>query len=146
MQRVLSICTGNICRSPVAAAMLFAGLGGRNSAFFVASAGIGAVVGHPATAEAAETAAARGLDLSAHRAQQLGAELAGDFELLLVMEELHRSWVTRHIPQARGRTFLLGHWRNVQIPDPFGHPLAYYEQICQLIETCAGDWISRLSA
>lgn len=141
MRRILTICTGNICRSPLAAALLKSRL---SSSHDVESAGVAAVVGHPPTPEAAKTAADRGLDVSLHRARQLDAPLASSFDLLLVMEKAQKRWITANIPQARGRTFVLGHWRDVEIPDPYGAPIEDYEQACRLIEACAGDWLDRL--
>jgi protein-tyrosine phosphatase len=143
VQKILVVCTGNICRSPVAAAMLASGLG---APFQVESAGVGAVVGHGATPEAARTAAARGLDVSAHRARQLDAAIARAFDVLLVMDDRHRAWVSRHLPQVRGRTFLLGHWRDVEVPDPIGQPMHVYEHVAALMDACAADWVARLSA
>ena len=141
MKRILTICTGNICRSPMAAALLKSRLGPSHR---VESAGVAAVVGYPPTKEMARTAAERGLDLSTHRARQLQATLASDFELLLVMERAHKRWVAANIPQARGRTFSLGHWRNMEIPDPYGGCMKTYEESCKLIEACADDWLERL--
>ncbi len=141
MHRILTVCTGNICRSPFAAALLKAKL---SPSHRVESAGVAAVVGHPPTPETALTAAERGLDVSSHRARQLDASLASGFDLLLVMEHAQRSWVTANIPQARGRTFALGHWRNMEIPDPYGAPLEEYERSLGLIEDCAKDWLERL--
>lgn len=110
----------------------------------VGSAGIAAVVGRPPTAEMKQSAAQRGLDLSSHRARQLNVGLASSFDLLLVMEREHRSWVTSNIPQASGRTFTMGHWRSIDIPDPFGASMEHYEQVCDLIEACTNDWLERL--
>ena len=136
------VCTGNVCRSPVAAAMLAARLG---DPLVVESAGVGAVVGHRATAEAAQTAVARKLDISAHRARQLEVALARAFDLLLVMEIRHRTSVSRHVPQVRGRTILFGHWRDeVEIADPIGQPMSTYERVAATMVLCAGDWAARL--
>ena len=144
MHTILVVCTGNICRSPVAAAMLEAGLGG--PPFEVSSAGVGAVVGHGATPEAAHTARARGLNVSGHRARQLDTELALAHDLLLVMTERHRAWVSRAIPQARGRVFLLGHWRgDAEVPDPIGQPMPVYEHVAELMQGFTDDWVAKLA-
>ena len=128
----------------MAAAVLQAELSGSGGSPRVESAGVRAVVGHPATEEAKKTAAARQLDLSAHRGRQLDAALAASYELLLVMEEAHLGWITRHLKSFRGRAFLLGHWQQAEVPDPIGRPLAEYEAAFELISRCAKDWVSQL--
>ncbi len=128
----------------MAAAALAAELSGSGGSPRVESAGVRAVVGHPATEEAKKTAASRELDISAHRGRQVDAALASSFELFLVMEEAHLGWMRRNIKHSRGRTFLLGHWRGSEVPDPIGRPLADYEAAFQLISQCAKDWVSQL--
>src|SRR5688500_11611191 len=99
--RVLMVCVGNICRSPMAEA-LWAKMGPQGPGVQVASAGIGALVGHPADPLALELMRERGLDLSAHRARQLTAQMINDFELILVMEAGHQRAVESMAPTARG--------------------------------------------
>src|SRR2546428_9163909 len=74
-KRVPIVCTGNICRSPMAEALLARRLRDRGIEGTVTSAGISALVGYPADAMARELMTARGLDLGAHRARQLTPDL-----------------------------------------------------------------------
>ncbi len=141
MNSILTVCTGNICRSPLAAALLQARFG---MGYHVDSCGIAAVVGHPATAEAIQVAGKQSLDITSHRAKQLDELLASRFELLLVMEHKHKQWVTFRLPQARGRTFTIGHWRGVEVPDPYGGSLEDYASTFGLIELCMEDWVGRI--
>jgi protein-tyrosine-phosphatase len=76
------------------------------------SAGIGALVNHPAEEAICAMMNARGVDLSTHRASQLTPARLRWAELVLVMEKHHRDAVLAMDPTARGKTFLLGHWTN----------------------------------
>ena len=85
VQNVLLVCIGNICRSPMAAAMLKNALG-EQSGVSLASAGFGAMVGHPADDHAIALMAERGLDISGRRARQLEPALIKAADLVLIME------------------------------------------------------------
>lgn len=137
---VLMVCTGNICRSPMAAALLHA----RRPDLAVASAGVAALVGEPPPPEAVELMAARGLDISGHRARQLDAGLVRGFDLLLVMEQGQADWVTRSFPFSRGRVQRLGRWREHDIADPFRRPREAYAAALADIEACLQDWLDRI--
>src|SRR5690349_14629358 len=84
--RILVVCVGNICRSPMAAAVLSHRVSAAGRKVTVESAGLAALVGHPADEMAQTLMAERGLDIGEHRARQLTAEMLRDFELVLVME------------------------------------------------------------
>src|SRR4051794_7273086 len=87
---LLFVCTGNTCRSPMAEAIARAELERRGwSNVRVASAGLAAAAGEPATREAVVVAARRGLDLGGHRARQLSAEIIGWADLVLGMSSSH---------------------------------------------------------
>jgi protein-tyrosine phosphatase len=117
--RILMVCTGNICRSPMAEVLLAQRLAQRGVRVTVASAGIAALVGRPADPEAQELMAERGLDLSAHRARQLTPDLLRAFDLVLVMEAWQQRAVEAVLPSARGRVQRLGRLGDFDVPDPF---------------------------
>ncbi|MDQ3262282.1 MAG: low molecular weight phosphotyrosine protein phosphatase [Myxococcota bacterium] len=106
----------------------------------VESAGIAALVGKPADPLAVELMTERGLELSRHRARQLSPELAMRAELILVMEEGHRRAVEQMIPMARGRVHRLGRWGNFDVPDPYRHPRAAFEEALGLIDRGLADF------
>jgi len=87
MESILIVCEGNICRSPMAEAMLRQAMPGRR----VASAGLNALVGMPAAPYAQEVMRMRGFDVSTHRAQQIGRSLCTDADLILVMDRRQRA-------------------------------------------------------
>lgn len=132
--RVLTVCMGNICRSPMAAALLTERLTRRGIPAVVASAGIRAFVGRPAEPEAQTLMRERGLDLSGHRGRQLTPELISSFELVLVMEERHERAVHALVPSARGRVHRIGRFGGFDVPDPYRQQRPAFERSLALIE------------
>jgi protein-tyrosine phosphatase len=107
----------------------------------VESAGVAALVGSPAEPLAVELMREHGIDLSAHRGRQLTSQIAGAFELILVMEEGQARAVERIFPAARGRVHRLGRFGNFDIPDPYREPRAAFEHSLALIERGIDDFV-----
>lgn len=133
------VCTGNICRSPMAEVMLAHRLAGRGLACTVESAGIAALVGRPADAIACDLMKERGLDLAPHRARQLTPEIIRAFELILVMEARQQREVESMDPAARGRVQRVGRIGNFDVPDPFRRGRAAFEHALTLIDRGLDD-------
>ena len=105
---VLVVCTGNIARSPFAAALLEHEVGRRlasPSDVRVRSAGVHGLKGHPAVAEMIAEARARGVDLTAHRGSPVSSEELRGSDLVLAMTERHRDQLVVLEPEARERVF-----------------------------------------
>jgi protein-tyrosine phosphatase len=138
---VLVVCVGNICRSPVGERLLQRQLPGLK----VASAGIGALVGHPADSTMSEVAAAHGLSLEGHIAQQFTAKIGHSFDLVLAMEPGHKRDILRIAPQLTGRTMLFDQWVGAKgIADPYRHKRDVHERVFQEISVAADSWATRL--
>lgn len=140
---IIVICTGNICRSPIAEAMLRARIGKRVER--VISAGTGALVGYPADPMAIEVAGEHGLDLVPHRAQQATLPLLSSMDLVLTLDQTHSDWLNRQYPQLRGRVHKLLKWReNADVEDPYRLPRAAFEQAFDDIEAGIEDWLKKI--
>jgi protein-tyrosine-phosphatase len=130
--RVLFVCTGNTCRSPMAAAFLRHALGADAARVTVESAGTAAWEGQPATQPSIEVAGRDGVDLSAHRSQRVTPALVRAADLILVMERGHVGAV-RTLGGDPGRTHVLSEWPppgepDLPISDPFGASREAYEE------------------
>ena len=137
--KVLFVCTGNICRSPMAEAIA-RHLGKRRGLDIeFASAGTHAIVGSAATYEARQVMGELEIPLRWHSARQLSAGLVADADLTVALNTDHEAYVRRHFPEARLE--LLD-----EVPDPYGYDLEVYraarDQIAAAIEERLGGWAS----
>jgi protein-tyrosine phosphatase len=141
--RVLCVCTGNTCRSPMLSALLQAELRlkGRGDVA-VDSAGTGASPGEPATDEAQRAMVKRGLDISKHRTRAIGQLTIADYDRFLCMTSGHAAYVrSLGVPAAKIEVV------NAQfggVPDPFGGDDASYEATAKVLERYVADLAGRL--
>lgn len=148
--KVLFVCTGNTCRSPLAesAARKLAAEKGLKGVTF-ASAGIGAYGGAAASEGAVLVALERGLDLSSHQARPLTPELVSESDLILCMSDHH---VASAIALGgEGRTFLLDEYASggktaSSVTDPFGHQIEAYRDAADDIDRQVAQAVDRIAA
>ncbi|MGR5239180.1 low molecular weight protein-tyrosine-phosphatase [Vibrio alfacsensis] len=144
--RILVVCTGNICRSPIAEALLKASLPNHS----IESAGTAVTVSrlsnHCAHEYSQQVCAENGLDLSSHAARQLCPELCAQFDLILVMSHEQVEEVAQLCPQSRSKTMLLGHWIGQgDIADPIHQPKASFEHLFKTLVRATYSWVQKVS-
>lgn len=141
---VLFICTGNLCRSPMAAALLEHDYPAASSdtagALRVSSAGLRALDGQAAHPLAQAAVRAYHATLAEHRARTVTPDLLAGATLILTMERDHRDWVVARMPALAAHTHLLGRWRDLEIGDPIGGSGADFDRVCAQIHDCLQDW------
>ncbi|GIU96299.1 MAG: hypothetical protein KatS3mg013_0102 [Actinomycetota bacterium] len=109
MSSILVVCTGNVCRSPIAEGLLRRALGRRlgDEAPQVTSAGTDGWAGSGATDLAIRAAAERGVDIASHVARRLEPGDVEEADLVVAMAREHREHVVALVPSAADRTFTL---------------------------------------
>ena len=136
---VLVVCAGNICRSPTAEYVLKSKLQGKNVT--VSSAGLTALEGKPADAQAQLIASAHNIDMNEHQGRQITSNLVANNSVILVMEHRNVNDLCARYPQARGKTFLLGKWiGDKEIPDPYRQSQEAFEHVYALIDSACSAW------
>jgi glycine hydroxymethyltransferase len=139
VKNVLFVCTGNICRSPIAEG-LFRRLTGNRKDIEVASAGVHAVRGQPPSVYAVEVCAEENTNISDLRSQPLTGALIDRATHIFAMTGAHLETIQTLFPQSAEKTFLLREfeepgttvWRDV--PDPIGLGREVYEDCARIIK------------
>lgn len=139
-ENILVVCVGNICRSPMAEALLKQRFPDKN----IDSAGVGALVGHGADPAAIEIMQQQNIDITGHVAKQIDEALALKYELILTMSDGQNKWIEERFPFCRGKTFKLGHWRDKDIADPYKHEMSAFITAYQDIVSSIDEWQDKL--
>ncbi len=141
---LLFVCTGNTCRSPMAAALAEGMIEqSKDDLITIESAGIATADGMSATAEAVETMRRLGFDISGHRTRLLTRKQCAKADAIFVMTAAHRARVLEIDPGADGKTYVLDPVGDVQ--DPIGLPLAAYEATARQLRALIEQRLKELS-
>ena len=139
MKTVLFVCTGNICRSPMAEGLFRHATKGRGE-YRVLSAGVGAVDGLPPSENAVRALREIGIDISQQRSRMLSADVVRQADFIFGMTHSHVDAVLLLYPQAAEKTFLLREFDETldsfenDIPDPIGGSVEVYQNCRDQIE------------
>lgn len=148
--KILVVCTGNTCRSPLGEALLRAVADERgHNGLEVRSAGTSAMDGAPASEGSYLVALEHGLDLSAHRARPLTRDLVQQADLVLTMSRRHlqrvrdlggesKAWLFSEFAQAGDA--------DAEIPDPVGLGMDAYRETYVRLRELAGGVLDRLGS
>jgi protein-tyrosine phosphatase len=140
MKHILTVCIGNICRSPMAQAVLAHALPDAT----VASAGTSAMVGMPADEGAQRLMRARGLDIGKHRAVQLHREMCRWADLILVMDTEQKKEIEKAHPAVLGKVFRIGEHSRRDVPDPYKQGEAAFREALAIIDEGSQQWLQRI--
>lgn len=138
--RIVFVCTGNICRSPMALACARQETAERRIAVELDSAGTGALVGSPASRNAVDACEERDMDITAHRAKSVEETPDTDDTLWVVMTPQHAKWLQHIAGIPAERITLLGSG----IPDPYGGDLDVYRRTRDILQMEVRELFDRL--
>ncbi|HEY0288863.1 MAG TPA: low molecular weight protein-tyrosine-phosphatase [Pseudomonas sp.] len=142
---VLVVCVGNICRSPMAEAMLLQRVS--KAGVLVSSAGTHAMLSSTMDPLAQAVLQVNGVSPHKHRSRQVDVQMLHQADLILLMEHSQTQSVLKLAPEVRGKTFLIGKWQHeLEIADPYRRPKLAFEQTYEQLSRCVDDWLPYLQS
>ncbi len=141
-KKILFVCTGNTCRSPMAEGFLKKMARENRLPLEVQSAGLAAFAGVPPTSEAVQACRERGIDISGHLSQPLSKALALESDLILTMTVRHKEMIAKKMPELGPKVSLFSEFAGAgvkDVEDPVGQPLEVYRQVLSQME----DYLQR---
>jgi protein-tyrosine-phosphatase len=148
MPSILIVCTANICRSPMAEAILKRLVSKRPDAdqWHIESAGTWALKGCSAAENSQSVMQSMGLDIHSHRSQAVSLDMIHRFDLILTMENNHKEGLIAGFNLDNNRIYLLSEMvgLSMDIPDPIRGQIVNYEETARLLERILSEGIERI--
>ncbi len=128
MKKIMFVCSGNTCRSPLAEGLFKKYLNDNSiTDIEVSSAGIGAFPGDEVSINSILVAGNRGVDISSHRARNINPEHLTTTDLFFCMSHSHKHYLSRHCDEDKIVV--------LNVPDPYGRPIEAYEDCARQLES-----------
>jgi protein-tyrosine-phosphatase len=148
---ILFVCTANICRSPMAAALFRTRLKAVRpdwEQWKIESAGTWGLDGQPAAKNSRVVMAEKGLDITGHRARTVTSEMLEQYDLILTMEPGHKEALRIEFPSVASRVFMLSEMEGVQVPvrDPYGGPITAFHETVERLDEMIERGMARILA
>ena len=147
IKKILVVCTGNACRSPMAEGFLRKELS-QADGFIITSAGISAASGMRPTPYAVDVMKDEGIDISGYLASVLSKEFAKAADIILVMTKTHKDIIVDIMPDVKDKAVLYNEFANLDnnadIEDPIGKPLLVYKDVCNKIKKASQQIVKKL--
>lgn len=145
--RIVFVCSGNICRSPMAAGFARAKLQERDVPALVVSCGTLGIVGRPAAQLGQVAMEERGVDISDHYSQGVQLAMLDVADWVVVMAPAHHAMLLKYAPHLDERIAAMWEWADddlEQIADPVGGDLEAFRSCRDLLETCVDNWLDHV--
>lgn len=143
-KNILTICIGNVCRSPVSEGLLKHYSEKYDLGLNVSSAGIQALVRQHAQPFSIQVAKEHGIDIMQHKARQLDEQMAREADLILVTDEVVLKGAKQMFPFAGGKFKKLGHFRDIDVDDPYQQGQDSFNTMYDVIDECTKDWLEKV--
>jgi len=148
MKSVLFVCTGNVCRSPMAVGLLRQRLAQEalDDQYQVISAGVHALDGHRASRNAIFVMSERGVDITDHTAHTVTGHDLAKVNLVLAMSREHTQVLRQSWPQYAWKVYLLSEMTGERkdVKDPFGGSLDEYRTVAEVIARYIDEGLARI--
>ena len=141
LKRILFVCTGNTCRSPMAEGLMQAALKKEHDFVRVASAGVAALPGQRASRETCEILKEKKAELKDFKSDQVDEAILAASSVIITMTDSHAQLVKQCFPDCASRVKLLSEFVSEHdvfygrdLPDPIGMGASAYQEVAELIE------------